>query len=84
VPRLNAASRQREADMNENEIDRPECICGDAVDRHVNGNECSVCPCRTYRPQPDECPTCGSSEWTELVDEGPPEQSITICSECGE
>jgi hypothetical protein len=31
----------------------------------------------------DECPYCGSTETTELVDDGPPEQSITICAGCG-
>ena len=29
-----------------------------------------------------EC-SCGSTETRELTDEGPPEQSITICAECG-
>ncbi len=29
------------------------------------------------------CPTCGSTETREISTDGPPEQSITICAECG-
>lgn len=28
-----------------------DCICGDAKISHRNGNECMICPCRSYRPE---------------------------------
>ena len=33
--------------MNETQA---ECICGDAKADHAQGNKCTVCPCKSYRP----------------------------------